>query len=148
MGPVSPDSKIMRKHLLRVERPVVEFGRLIAAMRHEGERAGWLELPREVAEPLPGSLLEAAGAGVMRAVAAGGGRSVAVKPMLGPPVLRDLLREHFRGCRMVMIVGEIDAPLLEPEGEDWIVRAGDGSAKRWTTEKLIAALRKPRPFET
>ncbi len=137
----------MRKHLLRVARPVVEFGGLIAAMRHEGERAGWLELPEAAAEPLPESLAAAADAGALRAVAAGGGRSVAVKPLRGEPVLRDLLREHFRGCRLVMILGEIDAPLLEPDGEDWTVRAQDGATKRWTTEKLIAALRKPRPFE-
>ncbi len=137
----------MKKHLLRVERPVVEFESLIAAMRHEGERAGWLELPGEAAGPLPESLTAAADAGVLRAVAAGGGRSVAVKPMLGPPVLRDLLREHFRGCRLVLILGEIEAPLLEPDGEGWIVRKADGSATRWTTEKLIAALRKPRPFD-
>ncbi len=137
----------MRRHLLRVERPVVEFEGLIAAMRHEGERVGWLELPHEVADPLPESLLAAADAGVLRAVAAGGGRSVAVKPMRGEPVLRDLLREHFRGCALVLIVGEIDAPLLEPYEDDWIVRAKEGSARRWMTEKLIAALRKPRPFD-
>ncbi len=127
---------------------MVEFGNLIAAMRHAGERVGWLDLPRTAAGPLPESLAEAAEAGVLRAVAAGGGRSVAVKPMHGEPVLRDLLREHFRGCRAVLVAGEIDTPLLEPEGEDWIVRASDGSARRWTTEKLIAALRKARPFET
>ncbi len=146
----------MKQHLLRVERPVVEFESLVAAMRHVGDRAGWLELPQEAAGPLPESLLAAADAGVLRAVAVGDGRSVAVKPLRGAPVLRDLLREHFRGCNLVMILihgtpparrGEIDAPLLEPDGECWIIRQGDGSASRWTTEKLIAALRKPRPFK-
>ncbi len=146
----------MKQHLLRVERPVVEFGNLIAAMRHEDERTGWLELPGEAAGQLPESLEAAAGAGVLRAVSAGGGRSVAVKPMLGEPVLRDLLREHFRGCRLVMISvhgtppagrGEIDAPLLQPDGADWTVKMKDGRTARWTTGKLIEALRKPRPFE-
>ncbi len=136
----------MKKHLLRVERPVVEFESLIAAMRHQGERAGWLELSDEVAGPLPEPLTAAANAGVLRAVTVGGGRSVAIKPMLGPPVLRDLLREHFRGCRLVLILGDIEAPLLEPKGEGWIVRLIDGSARHWTTEKLTAALRKPQPF--
>ncbi len=140
-------TSIMKQHLLRVERPVVEFERLIAAMRQEGVRSGWLELPPAAAGPVPESLAAAADAGVLRAVAAGGGRGVAVKPLLGEPVLRDLLREHFRGCRLVLVVGEIDAPSLEPENGDWIVRAKDGSAKRWTTEKLTAALRKPRPFD-
>lgn len=142
----------MKQHLLRVTRPVVEFGSLIAAMRHEGERAGWLELPAEAAEPIPESLLVAAQAGALRSVAVGGGRSVAIKPMRGEPVLRDLLREHFRGCRLVMIQGEIDAPSLEPDAygtpeAGWIVKTSGGAARRWTTEKLIAALRKARPFE-
>ena len=43
----------MKQHLLRVERPVVEFAGLIAAMRQAGELAGWLERPREAAGPLP-----------------------------------------------------------------------------------------------
>ena len=137
----------MKKHLLRVRHPVVEFERLIAAMRHENERAGWLELLPEAAAPLPESLATAADAGVLRSVAVGAGRSIAVKPMRGRPVLRDLLREHFRGCRLILIQGEIEAPWLEPDGEGWTVRKADGSVRRWTTEKLIAALRKPRPFE-
>lgn len=137
----------MKKHLLRVERPVVEFERLIAAMRHQDERAGWLELPQEAAEPLPESLTTAANAGALRSVAVGGGRSVAIKPMLGPPVLHDLLREHFRGCRLILILGEIEAPLLEPDGKGWIVRPSDAPATHWTTEKLIAALRQPRAFD-
>jgi hypothetical protein len=83
----------------------------------------------------------------MRSVAVGGGRSVAVKPLRGEPVLRDLLREHFRGCRVVLVTGDVEAPLLEPAGNGWTVEAGAGAAKRWTTEKLIAALRKSRPFD-
>ncbi len=158
--------QIMKQYLLRVERPVVEFESLIAAARHEGERVGWLELPREASGPVPESLSAAANAGVLRAVAAGGGRSVAVKPLRGEPVLRDLLREHFRGCRLVLVTGEIDAPLLEPTderraggapteqrraggapAEHWMVRTEDGSTTRWTTERLTAALRKHRGFE-
>ncbi len=154
----------MKQHLLRVERPVVKFRSLIAALRHEGERTGWLELPEEAAEPLPDSLATAADAGVLRAVAAGGDRCVVVKPMRGEPVLRDLLREHFRGCRVVLVMGKIDAPLLEPIGaehgraehgsaggaqtEYWNVKTMDGSLLRWKTVKLISALRGPRPFDT
>ncbi len=137
----------MKQHLLRVERPVVEFEGLVAALRHQGDRAGWLERPAEAAGPLPESLVMAAGAGVSKAVAVGGGRSVAVKPLRGEPVLRDLLREHFRGCCLVLVAGKIDAPLLEPEGVDWIVRSKEGLPKRWTTERLAAALRKHRTLD-
>ena len=143
----------MSQHLLRVARPVVEFEGLIAAARHQGERVGWLELPpaspasAPAPGPLPASLAAAAGCGVLRAVAVAGGRSVAVKPMRGEPVLRDVLREHFRGCRLVLVTGEVDAPWLEPSGEAWTLRSGDRPAARWTTERLIAALRKPRPWD-
>ncbi len=137
----------MQQHLLHVERPVVEFEGLIAAMRHEGERVGWLELPTEAAGPLPVSLASAADAGVLRAVAAGGGRGVAVKPMRGAPVLRDLLREHFRGCALVLVTGEVDAPSLTPDHDDWMVKTKDGRVTRWTSAKLIAALRGSRPFD-
>ncbi len=135
----------MRSHLLRVTRPVVEFERLIAAARHEGHRVGWMELLPAAPAPLPESLAEAAGAGVLRAVAVGGGRAVAVKPMRGAPVLRDLLREHFRGCSLVLVAGDVDAPLLEPDGDGWRLSAG-GAPSRRTTERLVAALRKPRPW--
>ncbi len=148
----------MHQHLLLADGPVVTFGRLIAALRHDGARAGWLEWssPSELESPsgpescvaatYPESLDVAAGQGVLRAVAIGGGRSVAVKPMRGAPVLRDVLREHFRGCRLVLVVGEVDAPKLEPDGEDWKITVPGRAAMRWTTEKLIAALRKPSPW--
>ena len=132
----------MRPHLLRVERPVVEFEGLIAAVRHEGGRVGWLELARAAPEAFE-PLVAAADLGVLRAVAVGGGRSVSVKAMRGAPVLRDLLREHFRGCCLVLVAGEVEAPVLEPRGEGWAV---DGAA-RWTTKRLVAALRKPRPWD-
>ncbi len=136
----------MHQHLLRVARPVVEFESLIAAVRHQGHRVGWLELGQAAAAPCPESLSAAADRGVLRAVAVGGDRVVAVKPLRGEPVLRDVLREHFRGCRLVLVTGEIDAPLLEPHDEGWALRIGGGSAARWTTERLVAALAKPRPW--
>lgn len=140
----------MRQHLLRVERPVVEFERLIAAVRHQGGRVGWLELAESPAEPCPPSLAAAAERGVLRAVAAGGGRTVAVKPMRGDPVLRDLLREHFRGCLLVLVEtasarGGIDLPHLEPRDGGWIVRAADHE-KAFDTDELVTALRRPRPW--
>ena len=138
----------MKQKLLRVALPVVEFDGLIAAVRQEGGRVGWLELREEHPEPLPESLEVAAGRGVLRAVAVGGGRSLAVKPMRGEPVLRDVLREHFRGCLLVLVSGEVDAPLLAPSGDAWNLETGGAAATRWTTAELIAELRKPRPWPT
>jgi len=135
----------MKRHLLRVTRPVVEFEDVIAAVRHHGGRVGWLELGEAAAAPLPASLEGAAGIGVLRAVAVGGGRAVAVKPMRGPAVLRDVLREHFRGCVLVLVHGEVDAPRLESRDGDWVVSWETGD-QRLTSDELAAALRKPRPW--
>ncbi|MGB6992830.1 MAG: hypothetical protein WBG00_06315, partial [Thermoanaerobaculia bacterium] len=69
-----------------------------------------------------------------------------VKPVRGEPVLEDLLREHFLGCRLVLVAGDLELPRLEPDGEDWVVTLNDGSTQRLTTAQLVARLRKPHPF--
>lgn len=140
----------MAQHVLRVSHPVVEFESLIAAVRHQGMRVGWLELPEpaeppEPPGPVPVSLANAADFGVLRAVGIAGRRSVAVKPMRGEPVLGDVLREHFRGCHLVLVLGGIDAPSLQPGDGGWLVRVDDRQT-RWSTEKLVAALAQPRPW--
>lgn len=147
----------MSPHLLRVAHPVVKFEELVAALRQAGDRVGWLDLSGRAdppPAPLPEELSQAADRGVLRAVALAGGRSVAIKPMRGEPVLRDILREHFRGCRLVLARGVLDAPTLEPEGEGWRVahrQTGDeneATQGRWlTTDQLVARLRRPHPFD-
>ncbi len=82
---------------------------------------------------------------MLRAVAVGPRLAIAVKPMHGKPVLKDLLREHFRGCRVVLVAGGVDAPVLAPDGESWTV-TGAGGARGYSTDQLVGALRKPRPF--
>jgi len=144
-------------HLLRVEEGPERFAPLLAAIAAAGLRAGWLELG--AAEPAAASLESAAALGARRAVAAGGGRSVALKPLRGEPVLRDLLREHFPGCALVLVrvcgaeptvpagVPLAPAPALFPSGDGWrVARAGDAAAQQFDTPGLLAALRKPRPW--
>jgi len=131
-------------HLLCVEEDPEQFAPVVETARAEGLRVGWLELA-EVA-PLPEVLESAAGLGVLRAVAVGNGRTVAVKPMRGAPVLKDVLREHFLGCALVLVRGEVEAPRLRPEGEGWVVEVEDQAAKRFSTEKLVAELRSPHAF--
>jgi hypothetical protein len=70
-------------------------------------------------------------------------RTVAVKTRRGPPVLRDLLREHFRGCRLVLVKGAVPLPLLRPRGDDWELAGFDGGLRRLTTAELVRALRSP-----
>ncbi len=133
-------------HLLRVDDGPETFALLVEAARALGLRVGWLELapPPSVA----GDLEAAAGLGVLRAVAAGGGRAVAVKPLKGEPVLADLLREHFRGCALVLVRGEAAAPLLrshDQEAERWTVAVPGETARVFATGALAEALRSPRP---
>jgi hypothetical protein len=153
-------------HVLRVEEGPERFAPLLAAIAAAGLRAGWLELRQPEVASL--SLEAAAALGARRAVAAGGGRSVAVKPLRGAPVLRDLLREHFRGCALVLVRGApglapASAPALAPEpaaslsplpalyaeGEGWrVARPGDAAAQHHDTASLVAALRRPHPWGT
>jgi hypothetical protein len=142
-------------HLLGVTEGPERFAPLFAAAREIGLRIGWLDLapPAPIALP-PVDLETAAAAGALRAVAAGGGRSVAVKPLRGEPVLQDLLREHFRGAVLVLVrgigidgIGGIGAvPRLEIEGESWKVVPPGEAARTYSVSDLVAALRRPRPW--
>ena len=131
-------------HLLRVEEGPEEFSPLVEAARADGLRVGWLELAGTA--PLPEVLAAAAGLGVLRAVSVGGGRTVAVKPLRGEPVLKDLLREHFLGCALVLVRGAADAPRLRRDGEGWVIDAPEKAGQPLTTEQLAAKLRSPLPL--
>lgn len=135
-------------HALRVSENSAAFRSLFEALGREGERAGWLDLGALSSVPLAaaaneGDLDAALGVGAWKAVGVEGRRSVAIKSRRGAPVLPDLLSEHFRGCRVVLVRGESALPLLRPHGEDWELQRGDGSARRLTTAELVRALRSP-----
>lgn len=144
-------------HLARVEAPPEAFAPLVAAARALGLRAGWLDLGLEVEPGAP--LAAAADLGVLRAVAVGTGctglgRTVAVKPLAGAPVLKDLLREHFLGCALVLVRGASEAsdPLLAtaarltPVAEGFRLEGAAPSpvALTLTAEALASRLRRPR----
>jgi hypothetical protein len=132
-------------HLLRVTAPPERFAPLIEAARALGLRIGWLDLGPGP-ESLPPVLGTAADLGVLRAVAVGEGRAVSVKPLRGQPVLKDLLREHFLGCALVLVQGDVAAPALEPDGEAWRLLLPENASRRLTTAELAASLRKPHPW--
>ena len=134
-------------HLLRVTLPPDRFASLIEAARALKLRIGWLDWPDGPGEcPAPSSLEVAADLGVLRAVAVEERRTVSVKPLRGRPVLKDLLREHFLGCALVLVRGEVDAPTLEPDDDSWRLQVSEKSFRRLTTAELSEALRKPRPW--
>jgi hypothetical protein len=171
-------------HLLRVAEGPERFAALFAALNAAGLRAGWLELRRQEPRPasapapagsgaFPASLETAAALGARRAVAAGGGRSLALKPLRGEPVLRDLVREHFLGCALVLVreggdtaaagapaiagISEVTGagglalaslPALSPAGDGWQVSspAAGVAPLHLDTAKLLDSLRRPRPW--
>ena len=134
-----------RIHLLRVdpESNVEDFRSLIDAVRTDGGRVGWL-----VWRPHEQTSGGGPTAGLLRHVEVDAVGSVARKPRLGPAVLRDVLREHFRGCRVVLVAGAGVGDLAEVNGlapSEGGVRVGsDGSAREMSAEDLAARLRSPK----
>ncbi len=129
--------------LVAVEAAPEAFAALFAAARAAGVRLGWLDLAGPAA-PAPPDLEVAAALGARRAVAIGGGRALTVKPLAGAPVLRDLLREHFLGCVVVLARGLEGWPRLEPEGESFRLRLAAERARRLDAADLLAELARPR----
>ena len=143
-----------RIHLLRYYGEPAALEALFAAVRAEGLRAGWLELGGQIHPEAAGETAVAAGA--FRAAAVAPGRVVSMKAVAGPPVLRDLLREHFLGCALVVVrpagAGSVlaadlaDVPALEAAGDKLRVRLPDQAALDLSPADLAARLRRPRPW--
>lgn len=144
-------------HVLVVEDDPADFTAIFDAARQEGLRIGWLRwAPRSTdgstdetaAGSVPPDLEAAAASGVLRAVAVAPGRTISVKPRRGDAVLRDVLREHFRGCALVLVrtAHPVDgAECLRARGEEFSI--GDGvSAPVHSAAALVGRLRRPRPW--
>ena len=90
---------------------------------------------------------DALAAGSERAVAVGESWTLAARARRGPARLRELLRQQFLGCTLVLVRGDADAPALASTGDGgWRITIPGGAERRLALEQLIAALREPRPF--
>ncbi|MEO1085609.1 MAG: hypothetical protein AAFY88_15320 [Acidobacteriota bacterium] len=149
---------MQRIHLLQVEADADVFAPLIAELARRGERAGWLDWrPGDDAQGVvTGPLADAADLGVLRAVSVDRSAAVSIKPASGPAVLRDVVREYFRGCRAVLVrsaspVQALDGggpiPVLCRDGERFRVERGGGRFELDAVE-LSDRLRRVRPFRT
>jgi len=125
--------------LVTVDQPPEAYVALFDAARELGIRIGWLELgAKEVVRNAP-----AVEAGAAKAVTVGDERVVSVKRTRGPSVLRDLLREHFLGCAVVLIRGHEGAPRLTISGT--VLRLEEaGGALELAAGPLLAHLLRPR----
>lgn len=140
-----------RIHLLRVEDEAPAFADLTLAARRKGLRVGFLEWSPEQE---PSTTPEA---GWMRRVRLERGSATAWKPMAGPPVLHDVLREYFRGCVLVLVRSTsdlsdlTDVPRLSLGAEPTKLRiesSGDEPRARiFDVEELVGRLPRPRPFD-
>lgn len=129
-------------HLLSVDEGLGAFSALISAASELGLRVGWLELGEDL--EVGGCLEGAASSALLRAVAAGPKSTVVVKPRRGQAVLKDLLREHFRGAALVLVRTSVELSQLRSEGELWRLVPPSGSEVIWSTSELVRALRRPR----
>lgn len=128
--------------LVAVDEAPAAFRSLFEAARERGARVGWLDLSRPV-EP-PYELAEAASAGACKAVAARAGRSVTLKTTRGEPVLRDLLREHFLGCALVLVRGREGRPRLVPDADAFQLELAPERKLRLAAGPLLDELLRPR----
>ena len=129
-------------HILKTKVAAIDCEPLFSAAADLGVRIGWLEL--DSAATPPAALEEPAALGAFRAVGVNQGRVVAVKPVRGEAVVKDLLREHFAGCRLVVIRGELEAPALVVTPSGYRIRFEDGGEREFAAEALAKALRGPR----
>ncbi len=129
-------------HVLRTTCAAADFRPLFAALAALGLRVGWLDM--ESTAGAPPELEQAAAQGAFRAVGVTANRVLTVKPVHGATVLKDLLREYFAGCRLVVIRGGLDAPELLVAPDGYRVRFEDGTERDFSSEALAKALRKPR----
>lgn len=146
-----------RVHLLRYGGEPDRLGPLFESARAEGLRVGWLSGPHSTVDPggesAPPGLAAPSDAGAFRAVELSQGRSVSVKRVAGPPVLRDVLREHFLGCALVVVAdgAPVEAeltgePTLEPADGGYRVTVPGEAGRVFDPPALAARLRRPRPW--
>lgn len=134
-----------RIHVLRVDpgSNVEDFRSLIGAVRDDGGRVGWLVWRPEERTDGQGPSTT----GLLRQVDVDAAGSVARKARTGPAVLRDVFREHFRGCRVVLVAAEGVGELAEDtrlSAVDGLYRVeSGGSGREMSAEELAARLRRP-----
>ena len=130
-------------HHLQVDGEVEEYLELIEALRAGGIRVGWLDLR---GADVPASLKPACRAGVLRAVAVDDDVTVSAKPRQGNAVMKDLQREYFLGCAVVLVRGSEDLSRLVAADGRWRLESPGAPTRTLDTAQLVKILRRPQPL--
>ncbi len=96
--------------IILVEGTLEQYSEMVQKESAAGRRVGWLDM--NAATALPERFDRAGSIGVFRAVEVGATATLSCKPRKGSVVLKDLLREHFLGCSVVLVRGYDQAPEL------------------------------------
>jgi hypothetical protein len=131
----------VKPRIVRVDQPAAAFEELFEAARSAGVRVGWLDF--EGPSELPVDLGLAARNGAFRAVEVAGRDVLSYKRLAGPPVFEDLVREHFTGCRLLLVRASVAAPELAAVANGWRLRSAGGSEREFSTGEFLTRLRKP-----
>jgi hypothetical protein len=132
-----------RIHLLRVDGEPGDYAELLEALEAERMRVGWLDLQ---GGQVPSPWREVTAAGIFKAVALADNLTIAVKPRRGGFVMKDLLREHFLGCSLVLVRGGDGLPHLEVAEAGWRLVVPGELPRCLDTAGLVATLSGPRPL--
>jgi len=118
------------------------FADLVRAAAERGARVGWLDW--NAAAGPPAELGGAAGAGVAKVVSVAADGSLAWKARRGPAVLRDVLREQFLGCSIVLARGLDGTPRLIADGPTFRLEATGAAPRTLSAAEAAAELLRPR----
>lgn len=124
-----------RIHCLRYGGESEVLGDLIAAADSRGLRVGYLDLDSME----PAKLYEACEPLGAKTVWVGESANLIFKRRRGPGVIKDLLREYFRGFDLVLVKGEVEFPILSAVDGEWRLTFSE-KQKRLTTSRLLDRL--------
>ncbi len=124
-----------RIHCLRYGGESGALGELIAAADSRSLRVGFLDLEAE--EPV--NLYEAREPSWAKTVWVGKRANLVLKRRRGPWVLKDVLREYFRGFDLVLVKGEVEFPELSAVDGEWCLTFLE-KEKRLSTSRLLDRL--------
>ena len=124
-----------RIHCLNYGGDEGKLGELITTATSRGLRLGFLDL--ETQEQV--ALYQEQVTPWAKIVQVGERANLTLKRRRGPWILKDLLREHFRGFDLVLVKGAAEFPELSVVNKEWLL-SFPGKKMRLSTDRLLDRL--------